>query len=230
MKCSTCGKGGSFGNKTCTLCLERAKKNSAARYVLLKKAKLCKNCNAPTAIGIYCVECKSKQKNRLKEKIKNNLCVVCGKNNPTNGQKCLGCYTEYQQNKLAKKNRRLAEGKCAFCEDIRIHSTLCLSHYLKFTSKSHFGTVRYWCDLHEKFLDQNGICPYSGRKLVLGVDASLDHIVPKSRGGINEISNTQWVHLDVNFMKQSMLNEEFLCLIKDIYEFRLLRQSIYKLS
>lgn len=45
--------------------------------------------------------------------------------------------------------------------------------------------------------------------------ASLDRINPKI--GYN-IENVQWVHKDLNYMKQSMTNEEFLNWVKVIYE------------
>ena len=37
-------------------------------------------------------------------------------------------------------------------------------------------------ELKEIFVKQCGICPYTGRNLTLGKDASLDHIVAKSKG------------------------------------------------
>jgi 5-methylcytosine-specific restriction endonuclease McrA len=62
-------------------------------------------------------------------------------------------------------------------------------------------------------MKQGGICPYTGKILSLGKDASVDHIVPKSRGGSTELSNLQWVYYQVNFMKGDMFHEEFLELI-----------------
>lgn len=41
-------------------------------------------------------------------------------------------------------------------------------------------------------------------------DASLDHIVPFSRGGKHELSNLQIVHAAVNRMKGTLSQEEFI--------------------
>ena len=65
------------------------------------------------------------------------------------------------------------------------------------------------------------MCPYTNKKLTLGDGTSIDHKVPKSRGGSLEISNLHWVCTEVNFMKRDMLHEEFLAAVKLIYENRL---------
>jgi 5-methylcytosine-specific restriction endonuclease McrA len=40
--------------------------------------------------------------------------------------------------------------------------------------------------------------------------AVIDHIVPVSKGGDNEIENLQWVHTVANKMKGNMSNESFI--------------------
>jgi len=51
----------------------------------------------------------------------------------------------------------------------------------------------------------------------MGVDAELDHIIPSSRGGSDEPSNTQWVLCVVNRMKDHMLQPEFFGLVEKLY-------------
>ena len=87
---------------------------------------------------------------------------------------------------------------------------MCLKHYLQFTAKTHLGSFKKYKELEILFQKQNGICPYTGKKLQLGIDTSIDHIIPKSRGGSKDISNLQWVYYKANFMKQDMFTNEFI--------------------
>jgi len=52
-------------------------------------------------------------------------------------------------------------------------------------------------------------CALSGVKLD-PEHAVIDHIVPVSKGGDNEIDNLQWVHTVANKMKGNMSNESFI--------------------
>lgn len=54
------------------------------------------------------------------------------------------------------------------------------------------------------------MCPYLKQPIVIGKNASVDHIKPKSKGGTDETSNLQWVHHDVNIMKWDQSHEDFL--------------------
>ena len=74
--------------------------------------------------------------------------------------------------------------------------------------------------LQKLFDDAGGICPYSGRKLTLGVDAEIDHREPRSKGGSDFIENLQWVHKVVNQMKYNYSEEDFLAVVAEIYHFK----------
>jgi CRISPR/Cas system Type II protein with McrA/HNH and RuvC-like nuclease domain len=66
--------------------------------------------------------------------------------------------------------------------------------------------------LRDKFVAQDGHCPYSGEALTLGLNAELDHILPAARFPEHRFdpSNVQWVADWVNMMKQDATPEEFL--------------------
>lgn len=67
--------------------------------------------------------------------------------------------------------------------------------------------------LWNKWIDQQGICCYTGRKLTHGIDASLDRIDSK-KGYL--VDNIQWVHKDINRMKQHFSEETFLTLCREV--------------
>ncbi len=73
--------------------------------------------------------------------------------------------------------------------------------------------------LKDKLVAQNYRCVYSGKTLVLGKNASIDHIFPVAKFPhlISEPTNIQWVDFTVNQMKGSLTHTEFVELIKLIY-------------
>ena len=65
-------------------------------------------------------------------------------------------------------------------------------------------------DVIKDLLDQQGhLCVYTGEPLIPGVNASLDHKTPTSRGGDNSIGNLQWVTKRINSFKNYLTHEEF---------------------
>ena len=81
-------------------------------------------------------------------------------------------------------------------------------------------------DLKEQWEKQSGICPYTGINLILPSVtkeytkinlASLDRI-DSSKGYIE--GNIQWVHKDVNWMKQDYSNDYFLNMCRTINDYQ----------
>lgn len=67
------------------------------------------------------------------------------------------------------------------------------------------------------FKEQEFTCALSGRKL-RSKRTQLDHIIPKSRGGTDEKSNLQWLTTQVNRMKGSMMQDDFIALCGEIWK------------
>jgi len=84
--------------------------------------------------------------------------------------------------------------------------------WLKQKSTHSLGTVVHWELLRDLLKKQNYKCAYTGKKLVLGVNASIDHIRPKSLFPelANDPNNIVWVDLKVNKLKHNKPLEEFM--------------------
>jgi 5-methylcytosine-specific restriction endonuclease McrA len=99
---------------------------------------------------------------------------------------------------------------CERCHNLAVNATkLCEICTLKRTSYELFGTELRWKDLAKLLESQNFTCPDTGIKLFLGKNASVDHIIPQSHEGGNNIENLRWVHIWVNKMKYTDSQEEF---------------------
>ena len=61
-------------------------------------------------------------------------------------------------------------------------------------------------------------CKYSGIELTPDA-ASLDHIVPVSKGGEHVVSNVAWVHHEINRMKGQLSVEEFIALCSKVVQY-----------
>lgn len=61
---------------------------------------------------------------------------------------------------------------------------------------------------------QRGRCALTGRRL--DRDAQLDHILPRARGGGDEITNLRWVCNAANLAKRDMTDAEFQTLCADV--------------
>ena len=48
---------------------------------------------------------------------------------------------------------------------------------------------------------------------------SIDHKVSLSRGGSNDLSNLQFVHVDANYAKRILSQEDFIQMCRDVTEF-----------
>lgn len=69
-------------------------------------------------------------------------------------------------------------------------------------------------ELAAKWKSQRGLCALTGRKI--NKTAQLDHIIPKSQGGGDEISNLRWVCIEANLAKRDLLDQDFIRLCMDV--------------
>lgn len=114
-----------------------------------------------------------------------------------------------------RRNIRLERKSVGLCTSCGLYDAInkadtCEICTLKRFSVRHFRTQTHWAALAEKLLQQDQKCAVTGVPISLGDNASLDHIVPRSKSGENTLENTQWVHIWVNIMKGASDEQDFL--------------------
>lgn len=139
------------------------------------------------------------------------ICYRCGVNPLTTHTICETCRIKHKAGIDYYKNERITKGLCAECGRFPFsgNAKSCETCILKAMAKAHFKDVRKWTVLRELF-DVISTCPYSGIKLTLGINASLDHKIPRSKGGTDDIENLQFIHIWCNTMKSNLSETEFL--------------------
>ena len=136
---------------------------------------------------------------------------------------------KYRVDNLTKKKKqqqkRIENGQCRHCSTQRLKNSnlYCEKHWFQYVSKNHLGTMKRWKEVKILLEEQNYKCAYTGLILTPALDASVDHIIALSTDAeqYNKIENLQWVHFDINRMKNNHSEEDFLRYIKLIYENRL---------
>ena len=128
---------------------------------------------------------------------------------------CLVCDRRRQ---ITQKQKWIESGLCERCGNTKSksHVKCCNKCYLKGTASKTLKDRTRWREIGLKLIEQNCRCVYSGRLLVLGVNTSLDHIVPRCKGGTHDANNLQWIDYAINIMKSGLTEDEFLGFIRDI--------------
>lgn len=116
-----------------------------------------------------------------------------------------------------------AEGRCYACGKNKRHDGIsrCKTCWFKFASRRHFGSASKWRELKSLFYKQEERCCYSGRRLDIGRNASIEHVEPVSKHerGRADLRNIRWVETQINTMKGQQSLHEFLLSCKDVLRF-----------
>lgn len=240
--CTQCRKNEAVpGSKTCQPCRDYHK----AVYQE-SKAKLasgvcvrCRKKDVETGKK-YCAECleliREKSKKRRTGAAESGMCPECGTRPPADGSKrCEQCRVRARRNsqkpssKEYHKNRRarlISEGTCIHCAKNKNNGTQLCDDCNIGSIATHAGRRDCFVELKQKLTDQKFVCPISGVRLTVGVNASLDHIVPRARGGSDELDNLQWVDKMTNNMKLDRTTEEFIAHCRLIVAFNAERDDM----
>jgi hypothetical protein len=121
---------------------------------------------------------------------------------------------------VARRSAFAAAGQCVQCGAPRdaAGGLFCTTHIFKQAAYRWLSDVTRWRDLRTAFERQGARCVYTGEALVLGINASVDHKTPRSRGGANELANLQWVTWGVNRSKRDLTHDEFVSMCRCVTE------------
>jgi len=226
-KCHSC-KNESDGKFYCEPCNTKNNERNQKKRTDRLNAGLCTNCGGEKDTGWrMCSKCQAQNSNgarqRNKEKLAEGKCNIYNCENPKL-IKSRFCETHRIESLTRQKKRCLKlidEGLCTCCatEKYMDHYTNrsntitkhCQTCYLKQLSASHLGTMNRWKELFDILVKQNFTCPYTGDKLTLGFNDSIDHVLPRSLypEKKRDINNLRWVTRTINNMKYDSLDKEF---------------------
>lgn len=184
----------------------------------------------------HCVGCLQNanlgQRQRHLERREKNLCIKCGKVPPASGRlQCRPCLDKVRAITKRVHKKYLDSGLCFRCGQAPMNISqrlmrrqqtkplpVCETCYIKSLTRAATGSSRAWKAIAEKFQAQGGRCPYTNSPIALGVNASIDHILPVSRfpEQAANIDNLEWIRYDINIIKRDLTKDEFLQIIGQI--------------
>lgn len=237
-KCRDCGQPHGRSSKRCRACVDKENTRQKKQYQDRLTLGLCPRCGEqPMDNNKHCAKCAARVREKDRKvraaRSAKGMCAQCGHNSVSKEKRtCNNCLDNLRENTKIRAHKLNQLGVCVRCGQFpqllgvtrcgNSHTT-CQTCYLKHISQSNLGARKYATLLLEKLEAQNHKCPYTGQELILGNNAWIDHIMPRSRFPelAKDIDNVEWVTETVNRMKQDRTPEEFLKLIRIIYDHRL---------
>lgn len=144
------------------------------------------------------------------------LCIECA--NPSKGLRCDECNKRRSKLKKINYDKWKAENKCIQCGSTTIaDKNFCEICYFKRIAHKRLGSSKYHHNIKSLFEKQNGRCALTGDDISFH-NMELDHIIPTSKNGGNEISNVRWVTKESNRLKQNLTDEELVVLCNKIIQ------------
>lgn len=212
--CGKCGDPPAPGKQTCERCLGEDQSRRESRSV----AGRCPRCSDPVVEGkTACARHLEDANDRVHSRHKAGLCLRCPDAALPGSPHCASCSDRLKREKIERRAEALRRGVCFQCaRDPAGPNGLCEECWLKGVARSALKSGKQWPDLRALWRAQDGRCALTGESLVPGTNASIDHIVPRSRGGRNEPSNLRWVALNANFAKRAMLDVEFVAMCRRV--------------
>ncbi|MFL5806626.1 MAG: HNH endonuclease [Roseiflexaceae bacterium] len=128
-----------------------------------------------------------------------------------------------RRNNLNRRARFRAARTCIRCgqPSIEHNTSYCLLHWAATIAQTcgHYD-LAFARVLLDKLEAQNYRCALTGDLLIPSLNASIDHIIPRAKGGsLDAPDNLWWVTTDVNFAKRQMVPDEFVEFCRKVVAF-----------
>jgi hypothetical protein len=207
------------------------KENRENKLKYRRENRLCLRCGVHLKEDnnkVNCKNCRDRQygwvKKRIKIKERKGQCIRCSSTPMPGKTYCISCFNKIRKQSKDRENRLLENNLCKNCGkyDVIGESKKCGQCYFQQASYLHTRNKNRWKEFKNLLEAQNFICPISGRKLIPGKNASVDHILPKSKfpSLSKDTMNMRWVDVNINHMKNNLTDDEFNEILEEIFIFR----------
>jgi len=138
-------------------------------------------------------------------------CDRCSRAKEAGKYRCDFCQERHRTSYRNNYRIRVLRGQCVCCTQKATAGAFCFTHWLKNIGHSYkLGKKNGGIALLQRIWDEQcGKCAVTGMLLIPGVSASLDHIIPLSKGGTSTKENMRWVLLEINRAKADMTHQQF---------------------
>jgi hypothetical protein len=117
----------------------------------------------------------------------------------------------HKQNSGKARLRKLSTQTCLECSSpAYAPAKRCPKHIIGNSIRKYNIPLEQWDLYWQKLQEQKFECYYTGILLVPEKNLSLDHLLPRSKGGSNEIDNCVWCDRNINAFKNDLTDEEFI--------------------
>lgn len=174
-----------------------------------------------------------------KRRLEQGLCVVCGVNKLKTKWHCEECAVKHKEKTACRRHVLKEKGLCTRCGK----NTLKTKHFceecacieIRNQTQKYKSDINFWASgiarsqrgagkvgiTKERVLSvwerQQGRCAILNVPLTFAENASLDHIVPTSNGGTDELENLRIIHKNINTAKHNLPDFEFAAMLRLLY-------------
>lgn len=167
----------------------------------------------------YYPESQAKRRIRHKNKaVSEGTCPDCGAEHDTEFVNCPKC-RDRKNAAIRIRNAKWKElGLCGECGKETINPSIrcCWKCWFRKGAARWCGGTEFSNSLRELWDSQGGTCAYTGKPLIPGLNAEIDHKVSRKNNGKNELANLQFVDEWVNTIKGTRNHDEFLLAIPSL--------------